>query len=208
MPRLLPFAIFGTALAGCANTPAQTTAAPPANPSGPTIFISKDIKTDKPGMLLVDVFGRTCLKRFPDQEITQGELAPVHELGPDGVRRYLHNDPGRAWQLDADGGTYIVTVEAPPFSACAVRRSYPTPAQTEFGFQLLTQAWAINEHLGPMQIAPPAHMERDGLAMDAQVMGTPATPGHPRQVFMNITTHNPDGTTESRLVRQIPPQGP
>lgn len=206
MPRLIVFASCGLVLAGCANPPAEPPAPPRISQSGPTIYISKDLKADKPGMLLVDVFGRMCLKRFPDREVTQGELVPVHELGPDGVRRYLHDDPGRAWQLDADGGTYIVTVEAPPYSACAVRRKYPTPVQTDLGFQLLTQAWAINEHLGPLQFAPPTHMDRAGLAIDAQIIGAQASPGHPRQVFMNITTHNPDGTTEYRLVRQFPPR--
>jgi hypothetical protein len=207
MCRLIVLASFCVVLGGCANTAPQPAAGPRESQSGQPIFISKDANADKPGMRLVDVFGRICLKRFPDREITQGELAPVRELGPDEVRRYLHDDPGRAWQLDADGGTYIVTVEAPPYDACAVRRTYLTPVQPSLGFQLLTQAWASNEHFGPMQFAPPAHMVRNGLAIDAQVMGTQATIGHPRQVFMNITTHNPDGTTELRLVRQIPPPG-
>jgi hypothetical protein len=207
MLRLLIFASVAVWLAGCANTPSAPAAAPPASQSGPTIYIPKDANADKPGMMLVDVFGRMCLKRFPDRDVTEGELAPVQELGPAEVRRYLHADPGRAWRLDADGGLYIVTVEAPPFNSCAVRRTYPMPVQTSLGFHLLTQAWAVNEHLGPMQFAPPARMMRNGLVIDAQIIGTPASPGHPRQTFMNITTHNPDGSTESRLVRQILPPG-
>jgi hypothetical protein len=206
--RLFSTAVLVLTVAACGNATPQASNPVGIRPSAPAnIYISKDFAADKPGMQIVEVYGRLCLERFPTRAVNDGETLPIVELPPEQVRRFLHDDPGHAYRLDADGGSYIVTVEDPPFLTCAVRRLYATPPKAQGGFSLLTQAWAIHHNLGPLVFLPPIQMDRGGLQIQGERIGVPPSGQSPAQQLMNLTTHNPDGSTETRLVRQIMTNG-
>ncbi|MET0269126.1 MAG: hypothetical protein ABW173_01740 [Sphingomonas sp.] len=72
---------------------------------------------------MVDLYDSVCLRAFPDdaavaRAMTARGAAPLDAAG---LRDTLHDDPGVGWTLRAAGALFTVTVEAPPFHACAVR---------------------------------------------------------------------------------------
>ena len=70
------------------------------------------------------LYDEVCVQTFPiDSAVDQlmaGKQAAV--LTPDQVAIYLKSDPGRGWRVADGDDHFIVTIEAPPFHACTVRR--------------------------------------------------------------------------------------
>jgi hypothetical protein len=60
------------------------------------------------------------------------------------VEIYLRNDPGRGWWLADGDGKFTITVEAPPFRACAVRRRTPVGFADLGPYQALVDAFEAN----------------------------------------------------------------
>jgi hypothetical protein len=73
------------------------------------------------------IFATFCIDRFPDDRAldTDAKAKKLVALTPDQVKRYLHDDPGRGWSIQGTSGRYVMTVEAPPYHACAVRSMTP-----------------------------------------------------------------------------------
>ncbi len=178
-------------------------------PADTKVYIPPDAvnQTDEAGTRLVDAFARFCLQRFPNQTVTGGnggnDLVP---MTPAQVKQYLHDDPGHGWTYRQDDGEYVVTVEDPPYHACAVRRLYADPPKYRFPYLFAIQTWAIGRNRGPMDFLPRQTGTVNGLTISANLAALPAAGGKPREVFMDITTPYPRvQQTEIRLVRQIPP---
>lgn len=77
---------------------------------------------------MTSLFGAFCLRAFPDVPAV-ARLAAEHgarPLTPVQVRSYLHDDPGQGWHYSTPLATYAVTIEQPPYSACAIRRMTPS----------------------------------------------------------------------------------
>jgi len=74
---------------------------------------------------MIDLYEQACLQAFPNDEAVDKVMTGLGAtaLSKDQVRIYLHDDPGRGWRFTSTGTTFIVTVEAPPYHACAVRAS-------------------------------------------------------------------------------------
>ncbi|MES2046401.1 MAG: hypothetical protein V4475_21215 [Pseudomonadota bacterium] len=90
------------------------------------------------------LFDNICLKTFPADDAV---AATMNALGAvprtrEQLKIYLHDDPGRGW-IVADGEKkFTVTIEAPPYHACTVRRATPN------GFADLAPLEAV---LGPYE---------------------------------------------------------
>jgi hypothetical protein len=78
---------------------------------------------------MIDLYDQVCLQAFPDDAAVAKAMSGLGatELTRDQVEIYLHDDPGRGWSFDSTGTTFIVTVEAPPYHACAVRVTVDEP---------------------------------------------------------------------------------
>lgn len=76
---------------------------------------------------MATIFATFCIDRFPDDRAldTDAKAKKLAALTPDQVKRYLHDDPGHGWVIQGASGRYIMTVEAPPYHACAVRSMTP-----------------------------------------------------------------------------------
>ena len=158
---------------------------------------------DAAGARLVALFSRFCLQRFPDQpDLAQGETA-MTPMPPGMIQRYLHADPGRGWVNHEDGDT-VVTIEDPPYHACAVRRMYPAAPRFDRAYQGTIMGWAESRNRG--EFGPPrtARQQRPTMNIEATVQTLPAARGRPAENFMAFTTTYPSGNVEIRLVRQIP----
>jgi hypothetical protein len=72
---------------------------------------------------MTSLFTGYCIDAFPDDArvdaLAQKDSAV--RLEPDQVRVYLDNDPGQGWFLHMQSGLYVVSIENPPHSTCAVR---------------------------------------------------------------------------------------
>lgn len=72
---------------------------------------------------MIALYDEICLRAFPDDKAA-GDAAARHHATPLSqaqVRIYLHEDPGYGWQIDGRTARFNVTIEAPPFHACAIR---------------------------------------------------------------------------------------
>jgi len=72
---------------------------------------------------MIALYDEICLRAFPDDKAA-GDAAARHNATPLSeaqVRIYLHDDPGIGWAIDGRSGRFNVTIEAPPYHACAIR---------------------------------------------------------------------------------------
>jgi len=72
---------------------------------------------------MIALYDEICLRAFPDDKAA-GDAVARHGATPltdAQVRVLLHEDPGIGWAVDGRTGRFNVTIEAPPFHACAVR---------------------------------------------------------------------------------------
>lgn len=73
---------------------------------------------------LVNLFDAACVQGFPDDARVAAAMARTPVMTPltrDQLRVYLKNDHGRGWTAENGSGRVVVTLEAPPYHACAVR---------------------------------------------------------------------------------------
>lgn len=85
----------------------------PVNPPDPAAQLAE----------LVEIYDAVCLRAFPDDAAVARAMAArgATSMGDAEVRIYLHDDPGRGWNLAGRTARFRLTVEAPPFHACGVR---------------------------------------------------------------------------------------
>jgi len=172
---------------------------------------------------MTDLFDRYCLRAFPDEQAI-GQLAQSSMYKPmtvDGVKTYLHEDPGQGWVFKTSIATYVLTVEHPPFRACALRRmtGEGIPSIAPFVKAIDSYGAQKKEDLKPIpnlhQTAPNG-IELFAVGKSWIPPGTQA----PRDVFMVILSnyhgHRPNGEladdvpagsagVEVRFVHQLPP---
>lgn len=72
----------------------------------------------------VRLFSTYCLQKFPDDAALSAQAgADMHQpLSDAEVKSFLHADPGVGWLAKGADSRYVITVEQPPYHACAVRR--------------------------------------------------------------------------------------
>ena len=85
----------------------------PADPPDPAAQLAE----------LIEIYDAACLRAFPDDGAVARAMAArgATAMGDAEVRIYLHDDPGRGWEIDGRTARFQLTVEAPPFHACGVR---------------------------------------------------------------------------------------
>lgn len=81
---------------------------------------------------MADLFSSFCIDKFPDDAALAGwaDAKKAQVMTPEQVQQFLHQDPGHGWNLQTQTGLYVITVEEPPYSACAVRRMTPAGLPT------------------------------------------------------------------------------
>lgn len=81
---------------------------------------------------MASLFDAVCLRAFPDGPATDRAVQEAGgvALTPAQVRELLHDDPGHGWRLARPEATYLLTIENPPWHACALRRMTRTGLPT------------------------------------------------------------------------------
>ena len=109
---------------------------------------------------LVSLYDRLCLQAFPDDEAIGKAVEAEGGVRLADVRQYLHDDPGIGWALTDGRGQTIVTVEKPPYHACAVRRSLPVETVDLAPFDRAVASFQKTH--GKLEKMPPVAFEVNG----------------------------------------------
>lgn len=160
------------------------------------------------GAELVGLYTDLCLNRFPDEAKLAAAVRErgMTALGPEAVKQYLHDDPGRGWTARTAAGSYVVTIENPPYHACAVRRLDAAPPSFRDTYQRAVTTWAAAQGRGSLRDYPPMNRTGDGMTINATMSGVPGPNGKPVETFMAFVTTYDNGRIETRLVHQFPPR--
>jgi len=170
---------------------------------------------------IADLFSAFCLEKFPDNAaldaLAKSDLSTP--MSSDEVKRYLHNDPGRGWYLRTKLGLYAITIEAPPYVTCAVRRMTPSGLATAKPYIDAVGAYA-QKHNGKLSNAPPQKAKSpDGADISAYPYVMQDSNGKSSDMFILFLTNYHDQVSgewradseggvgvEVRLVHQLVPK--
>lgn len=126
---------------------------------------------------MIALYDQVCLQAFPDDKAVESAMTGfgAAELTPAQVRTYLRDDPGRGWRVESGGTSFTVTLEAPPFHACAVRVMVDTPF-TDLGSYPGIAAAYEQAHGGGFRAMQPMERDLDDIHIygtgDQKVTGT------------------------------------
>ena len=188
--------LIGLACFGCSAKPPATTAAvmPAAAPAveSPSTFAPAAPQDVAAAAEMAGLYRDICLTAFPDLAAMTRALN-AHAATPltaKEVAAYLHADPGQGWQLHSDIARYVVTVEAPPFHTCGVRRMTRSGFPTAKPYVAALRAFAATRSLALGATLPLPRTGADGS--NTLIYGTPLlAPGGQGQseTSMYITTN-------------------
>ena len=118
---------------------------------------------------MVQVFKTVCLQAFPERRAVDGAMGQLGALALAAreVREYLHDDPGRGWRLVRPEATYVVTIEEPPYRACAVRRMTPAGFPTREPFDAAVQRYGVARKQALTPLVSQSMRQPGGLAIVA-----------------------------------------
>jgi hypothetical protein len=175
---------------------------PPANPPDPAA------QRDE----MIALYDEICLRAFPDDRAA-GDAVARHNatpLTPAQMRILLHEDPGVGWAVDGRTGRFNVTIEAPPFHACAVR-TMTAGGFADFGpYRALAdryEAGAGYRAMNPMQFT------RDNLEVGGGGEQRATSDGGTESLLVILTTptrpyrDRGDTAVEVRFTHQFAPPG-
>lgn len=153
---------------------------------------------------MVALYEDTCLKAFPDDGAVAATMTArgAAALSRSEVRIYLHDDPGRGWVIADGPGKFVVTIEAPPYHACALRREFAAPVTDMLAY--LAAADRYKASGAPFQNMAPMDMPNGDIRTHLEAEGRAA--GDQAEALMIVTDTRPDRSVELRFVHQYSPK--
>lgn len=155
---------------------------------------------------MVKIYDAICLRAFPDDHATDAAAVAMGgtPLPADKIAIYLHDDPGRGWTIADGDGVFVVTVEAPPYHACAVRRETANGFADLSAYERVADAY-IAAH-GPF--SPPSELDipRPADQPQSHLSARSHETASGVDTLIKVTDTGPAGTpmrVEVRFVHQI-----
>jgi len=170
---------------------------------------------------IAELFAAFCLKAFPEpfalDRLAQARSATA--MTPDEVKSYLHADPGRGWHLRTAQARYAITIESPPYHACAVRRVTPSGVSTVQHYIDAVKAY-VGGRSGTLVNGPPQKTRTpEGVDIAGYPYALLDASGKTTETFIVILTNYHGRMSEQyraeaaggvgvevRMVHQFPPQ--
>jgi hypothetical protein len=178
-------------------------APPPPAPDAPADVLTPAQEAAQEMLMIYEEF---CLERFPNGEAIQAGVT-AHHLSPATAAQTsdaLLGRAGSAWAVNTPKGHYLIGIEAPPSKGCAVTGQASDDDGIHAAFELSVEMYTQAHEFGMLQRPPRQTGHVGGRDATIQVIG--ATPsGRPRQAFVNMESHNPDGSAQLRLSRELAP---
>ena len=153
---------------------------------------------------LIDMFAAVCLGKFPDDAAVRQFAAEKRlvVMPDDSVRQLLGTDPGQGWFQDTARGRYVLTIEMPPYHACAIRKSDSAAPDFLTAFSLLLAMWAGTQSGASLKQLPPQDVQIGGSPTRIYPWTLDRGPGKQAETLMALVT-NTTNRVAVRLVRQI-----
>lgn len=156
---------------------------------------------------LLRVFLDPCVGKFPNDDAV-GQYATDHQLTPMSageVSALLGKDPGIGWIQHDASRTYWLTVEKPPYHACAVRTTFeqnPLALRSYLALQLGLMV-SVSRTGDRLQEQASQILELAGLPTSLYTFLRINSAGRPIEQYIVLIAERPDGTFPTRIVRQI-----
>lgn len=156
---------------------------------------------------LLHVFLDPCVEKFPDDEAVD-RYATAHGMTPmsaSEVSALLGKDPGIGWTHQDESRTYWLTIEKPPYHACAVRTTFgqkPLALRSYLALQLGLMV-SVSRNGDWLQEQAPQTMELAGLPTNLYTFLRFNAAGQPIEQYIVLIAERPEGTFPTRIVRQI-----
>jgi hypothetical protein len=155
----------------------------------------------------IALFSTLCLNTFPDDAAVSA-FAKAQEMLPMSVKdleHFVQAHAGSGWFYKAAGNSYlyVITIEAPPYHACSIRRQYSGQPAFEQAYEAALAAWAGANHGVKLEKTVERGGQHEGQTVHA-VQQPVTRDGKLAEMMTSIATALPNGVTEVRLVRQIP----
>jgi hypothetical protein len=116
----------------------------------------------------------------------------------------LQKDPGVGWTGMGESGTYILTIEKPPYHACAVRALFQGSTDAVVSkFSFFVAGWAVMQQGVSMTSQPPLSVKIAGYPTLYYSYELADSAKRPLGRFLLLLSRRSDGTYEVRLVRQM-----
>ncbi len=152
------------------------------------------------------MFDMICNRVFPDEARVAAGMAKIpgaRPLTPEELRVYLKDDPGRGWSMPAGASRIVVTIEAPPIHACAVRITNTDGVIDEGKWQQLLAA-AQARSGGGFVTMPPQTFDVGEVRSQASGVQKQGADGAAEAIYLiRSTPKKPGYATEIRMVRQV-----
>jgi hypothetical protein len=143
---------------------------------------------------LVASFDMLCNRVFPDDERIAAAMARIPAMKPLTARQlriYLKDDPGRGWIAGDGTSNMVVTIESPPFHACAVRMPQTDGAIDEAMWRSVVDAAEARAGGGFTRMPPQSFLI-----------------GDLRSAVIGDQRRNPDGSAEAFYLFRTAPADP
>jgi hypothetical protein len=153
---------------------------------------------------LLGMFATICLDTFPDDAAVEKLVAErkFDVMAEDRLRRLLGTDPGMGWVLTTGRGQYLLTIELPPYHACAVRKADRTPPDFLGTFGVVVTNWAATQTGANFKQRPMETPQIGSAQSELYSWELDRGPGKPVETLMALISKLP-GIAEVRLVRSI-----
>jgi hypothetical protein len=156
---------------------------------------------------LLRVFLDPCQGKFPDDAAVAlyAKDKGLTAMSADEVAELLGKDPGVGWVQHDESGAYVLTVEAPPYHACAVRVTFahkPLALRSYLALEL-GMAVAGSGTGDRLEERPPVSFEQEGLSVTANIFVHVDAAGKTIEQYYIFIAARPDGAYPTRVVRQL-----
>jgi hypothetical protein len=168
-------------------------------------FGAKPVSAAEPAWAeMIEMFAAACLTKFPDDvAVRQYAVEKRLTVMPDDmVRQLLGADPGQGWVQDTARGRYLLTIEMPPYHACAIRRTDNAAPDFFASLMQVLNAWAGTQPGTSLKPLPQQNVLIQGSPTLARQWVVDRGPGKPTELLMVLVT-NLNNKAAVRLVRQI-----
>ena len=151
------------------------------------------------------VFLDPCQGKFPD-DAAVAQYAKDKDLtamSAGEVAELLGKDPGVGWVQHDESGTYLLTVEGPPYHACAVRTNFahkPLALRSYLALELGVTFANAGDRLVEQ---PPISLEQNEVPQTANIFLRINASGKATEQYLIFIADWSDGTYPTRIVRQI-----
>ena len=158
------------------------------------------------------IFDMICGRVFPDEariDSTMAKLPGARALTSTEVKDYLRDDPGHGWVIQASTSNIVITLEAPPVHACAVRMTNTDGVIDEAVWQQLIAA-AQARAGGGFTIVPPRTIEFGAIESRVSGVQKQNAGGAAEAIYLirtapKVARPPAQGGIEIRMVRQLVP---